>query len=57
MLRKELRHKRDFPSIATKATYQVTVMAGGHVWLYDAGVYDIKAMPGAIIHKNGKAVK
>jgi len=46
-----------YPSIATRATYNVTVLAGGHIWLYDAGIYDIKAMPGAIIHKNGKAVK
>ena len=43
-----------YPSIATRASYNVTVLAGGHIWLYDAGAYDIKAMPGAIIHQNGK---
>jgi len=43
-----------FPNVATKADYQVTVQPGGHLHLYDGGLYDIKTMPKSIIHKNGK---
>ena len=43
-----------FPNIATKADYHITVNPGGHIWLYDGGIYDIKAMPKSIIHINGK---
>jgi len=41
------------PTIATTATNHITVNAGGHIWLYDGGKYDIKAEPGAIIHDSG----
>ena len=43
----------EHPTIATNATNHITVNAGGHLWLYDGGKYDIKAEPGAIIHDNG----
>lgn len=47
-------HRLNFPDIATTATYHVTVKPGGHVFLYDAGIFDIKTMPGAVIRKNGQ---
>lgn len=43
-----------FPTIATTATYHITVRPGGHVWLYEGGAYDMKLEPGAVIHEKGK---
>ena len=53
VLIKTVSHRLNFPNIATNATYRITVQPGGHIWLYDGGAFDIKAMPGAIIHQNG----
>jgi len=54
LLVKNASHRLNYPGISTKSDYHIVVEPGGHVWLYDGGVYDIKTKPKAIIHKNGK---